>query len=77
MQAADHRDRQSTAAVQDLGDARAGSDDGLQILAGEALLLHPELDGLNRIGGVDRMVLILIRIDQGCQYVEPVSFQGT
>ena len=77
MQTADHCDRQAPSPVQNLGDARPRPDNALQILAGEALLLHPKFYGLDRIWGIDWMVLILIGVDQGRQDIEPIPFRGT
>ena len=44
MQAADHRDRESSLPIQDLGDSGARANDLFQVSSREALLLHTELD---------------------------------
>ena len=51
VQTADHVDRQASAAVEHLRNPGARTEDPLQILAGKALLLHPEFDRLDRSGG--------------------------
>ncbi len=75
MQPPDHADRQAAFPIQHLCNARPRADERLQIPAREVLLLHPELDRLDRIGRIHRVVLGLIGIDQGCQYVEPVAIR--
>jgi len=50
MQASDHGQRQRALVVQHLVDAVAASDEGFQILDGQAALFHAELDRLHRTG---------------------------
>jgi hypothetical protein len=75
VQAADHVDRQASAAIEHFGDAGPGAENALQILSREPLLLDPELDRLDRIRWVDRVMLALIGVDQGSQHIEPVTFR--
>src|SRR5438876_645038 len=44
VQTPDHVDRQPTTAVKHLGNSGPSAENALQILAREALLLHPEFD---------------------------------
>ena len=76
MQATDHRDREPALSVQDLGDPSARADDLFQILSREPLLLHTELDRLDRIGRVHRVVLRLVRIDEGREHIQPIAFRS-
>src|SRR5438309_9884528 len=64
VQAADHVDRQPTTAVEHLGNPGTSTENALQILAREALLLHPEFDRLDRVGRINRMVRAFISVDQ-------------
>jgi hypothetical protein len=75
MQASDHANRQAALAVQNLRHARSRSDERFEVLAGEALLLHAELDRLDRIGRVHRIMLGLIGIDQRRQHIETVALR--
>jgi hypothetical protein len=45
----------------------------LQVFARQTLLLHPELDRLDRVGRVHGIVLGLVGIDQRRQHVDPVT----
>ena len=49
VQTADHVDRQSTAPVQHLSHSGSGSQYSFQVLVGQTLLLHTELDSFNRV----------------------------
>src|SRR5450631_740552 len=73
MQAPYHANRQAALAVQDLRNARSRSDERFQVLAREALLLHAELDRLDRIGRLHWVMLGLVGIDQRCQHFETVA----
>ena len=72
MQAADHADREAALAVQDLHNAGSRADERLETLSREALLLHADLDRLDRIRRVHGIVLGLIGVDQRRQDVEAV-----
>ena len=61
----DHCDGQVAAPIEHLGHPGAAPDDRHQIGAGQAHLLHTEENRVDRIGRVDRLMLGLVRIDQG------------
>ena len=48
-------------------------DDRFKVLPRKTLLLHAELDRLNRIGWVHWIVLRLIGIEQRCQHIEAIA----
>jgi hypothetical protein len=73
VQTADHIDRQPSTAVEHFRDASAAAQDSLQVLACEGLLLHPEFDRLDRIRRIDRMLLVLMGVDQRSAHIEPIS----
>src|SRR5262249_36155464 len=76
MQAANHRDRESALSVQDLGDPGARADDVFQVSSRKALLLHAELDGLDRVGRIHRIMLGLVRIDEGRKHIQPIALRS-
>jgi hypothetical protein len=51
----------------------ARANDLFQVSSREALLLHTELDGLDRIGRIHRIMLNLVRIDEGREHIQPVA----
>ena len=53
--------------------AGARTDQRLQVFAGEALLLHAESDRRDRVGQIDRMILLLIGIHEHDEYVQPIA----
>jgi hypothetical protein len=75
MQAPDHANRQAALAVQDLRNARSRSDERFQVLAREPLLFHGELDRLDRIRRLHRVMLGLVGIDKRCQHIETVALR--
>src|ERR1700730_4416763 len=75
MQAPDHADRKAALALQPFRPPRPRANPRLQILAAEALLLHPKLDRLDRIGRVDRIVLSFVGVDERGQHAGAVSFR--
>ena len=74
MQLPDHLDRQTALAVQHVRNPIARADHRIEVLAGEALLFHPEEDGLNRIRRVYGMMLRLVNVDQRRQHIETIAF---
>src|SRR6266403_2563932 len=56
MQTADHIDRQAAFSVHDFRDACACSNQRFEIFPGQAKLLHPELDGFDRVGRIHWIV---------------------
>jgi len=75
MEPPDHLQGQGAGSVEDLVNPVQATDHGFEILGSKALLFHPELDGLNRVGQSEREVLRLIRFDQGREDVEPFPFR--
>jgi len=73
VQTPDHPDRQSAFSVQNLGGTRARADDTLQVQPSEPLLLHAEFDRLDWVGGIHRIVLRFIGINERCEHVQPVA----
>src|ERR1700694_5829538 len=73
MQTPDHFQRQPPVSVQNLGDASARANDPLQVPSGEPLLLHAELDRLDGVSWVHRIVLSLIGIDERCEHIQTVA----
>jgi hypothetical protein len=69
----DHADRQTALATKHFRYPRATTQDLLQVLARETLLLHAEFDSLNWIGWIHRVVLCLVGIDQRREDVEAIS----
>ena len=69
MQSADHRQGQRTLAVQHLVDPVLLANDGFEIFDGQAALLHPELDRLDRVRRDDGDVLGLVSLHQRDQDV--------
>jgi redox-regulated HSP33 family molecular chaperone len=67
MQALHHTEAQGTLAIQHLGHPTAGADIGLEIAWRKPLLLHSELDRIDRIGRTDRVMFILVGFDQSNQ----------
>ena len=73
MKTADYGDRQGSPRLST--SACGAAEDALQVLAGEALLLHPEFDRLDPIRRIHRVVLVLIGVDQDSEYLEPIPFR--
>jgi len=73
MQTPDHPHRQSSFSVQNLGDASARANDLLQVPPGKPLLLHTELDRLDGVGLVHRIVFSFIGIKEHCEHIETVA----
>jgi hypothetical protein len=73
VQPPDHGDRQIALAVEDLGDPRVRTDDGFEIAAAQSLLLHPKLDGLGRVGRINRKMRRLVSVDHRGEYLQPAS----
>lgn len=73
MQFADHRQAQRPPLRQHLRHAPAGTDKLANVRAIKTALFHDELDESNRVGGLDGVMLGFIRLDERCQYVEPVA----
>lgn len=69
----DHLDRQIAFAIEDLRHARPRADQWLEVLAGQTLLFHAELDRVYRIGRVHGMMLRLVCVDERSQNIESVS----
>ena len=67
------RCRQSSFSVQNLGDASARANDLLQVPPGKPLLLHTELDRLDGVGLVHRIVFSFIGIKEHCEHIETVA----
>lgn len=65
MQAFYHFQAQGTLVIQHFRDSSTAPDKNLQVFGRQPLLLHPELDGFNRIGRRNRVMLVLIGLDQG------------
>src|SRR5439155_11653628 len=57
----------------DLRYTRSRSDQRFQVLSRKTLLLHAELDRLDRIGRIHRVVLRLVGVNQRRQHVESVA----
>ncbi|MNG13652.1 hypothetical protein D3C84_973420 [compost metagenome] len=76
MQLPDHRQGERALAVEHLIDAIASTDGRLQILCRQPGLLHAELDGLDRVGQVNREVLAFIGFGQGQQHLEAIAVRG-
>ena len=70
MQATHHSDRESAPPVQDLGDTGARADDLFQVPPREALLLHAQLDRLDRVGRIHRIVLSRASIGEGREHIK-------
>ena len=60
MQALDPAQTQATLAIEYFGHPSARPDEGLEVTRGQALLRHPELDGLD---GVGLIVIDVLHID--------------
>src|SRR5512132_3219408 len=75
VKTADHADRKATLSVQHLGDPGSRADDALEILATEALLLHPKLNRVDGIRRVHRMMFGLIGVDQRCEHIQAIALR--
>ncbi len=75
MQSADHGQRQRALAAQDFVNAVALAYDGLQIFDRQTALLHPEFDGLDRVGRADGKVPGLVGLHQRGQDVEAITLR--
>jgi hypothetical protein len=64
VQCANHRQREPAPTVQDLGDARSRSEDGLERLARLTRLLQPEFDRLDGVRRKDGSVRALVGIHE-------------
>ena len=62
--ATNHGQGQRTASCHHFRDARAASNEGFEVLSREPLLLHAKLDGGNRIGCIDTMMLRFVGINK-------------
>jgi hypothetical protein len=69
--------RSSALSTQNLGDAGACANDLLQVPSREPLLLHAELNGLNGVRRVHRMVLRFIGVDEGRKHIQAVTVGGS
>ena len=70
----DHRERQCTLAFQDLGSAAVADQRG-KIGAGVTVMGHCCLDCFDRVHGFKRPALFFIRLNQGCEHIQTVTFR--
>src|SRR5262245_36224139 len=74
MQPSNHIERKAALPIQDFGNTVTRTDKCFQVLTFESLLLHPEQDGLDRVGLAYREVFLLVDLDQRCQDVQLIAF---
>ena len=73
VQFPDHRHGEFSLAIEHLINPVAPPDHGLQVFRFEPLLIHAELDGLYRIGQINRMVLDLVGFNERKQNFKAVA----
>ena len=73
-QPTNHCQRQRSAAIEDLRDPRAATENTHQIGATETGLLHPEENCLDRMWRENRMVPSFVSVDERDQDIEPICF---
>ena len=73
VQSPDHSDRECSLAIEHLGNACTRAKQRFQVLARQPLLFHSEPNGLNWVGPVDWLVLRLVGVNQGCEYIQAIT----
>ena len=74
VQGARHRHSEITFPGKDLGDLGATANIGNEIPLGQVGLVHSELNGRDRVGQPNRVVLILVKLDKVGQFVKLFAF---
>jgi len=77
VQAPDHVERERAATVEYLRYPAAAAENQFKIAPGQPLLLHAELDGVDRIGRIDGIVRLLVSADEQQQDLAPIRIART
>jgi hypothetical protein len=73
VQSSNHRQSQRPLSAEHLRHTRAAADEGFEVFAGKALLLHLELDERNGIGSFHGEVPRLIGVDECGEHLEFIA----
>lgn len=76
MQALDHAQAQASLAIEYFGHPAARPDERRQVARRQALLHHPELDGVDGVGRAEVVVLVLVGLNERHQHVTLVRVWG-
>lgn len=76
MQPPDYGQRQGSVPAKHLVNSRPAADDADQRLPIRALLLEAEFDRFDGIRRIDGKMRLLIRLDEGREHLQPISFRG-
>ena len=76
VQRTGHRHGDIALACEDVGYFLPAADQGDQVAAGQSGLVHAEFDGVDGGGHANRVVLVLVMLDEVGQHVEFIAFGG-